>query len=192
MTLPIPNATVGQANDRGEDFLAMPLGPHGQVDPAVYTAWKNHIINGFKQNNEMFKGVLDAFMRPYWMTVWMYRILFAVGLLGFLAAAVLGVLRGVAFAAVFGGISVVTFLAFFIGQPLRALEQNLEFITWLGIIYNTYWTRLMYTNDVATVQNDLEAITHSAVESIQQLIDKHAELAGKRLGTQTENTAPKS
>ena len=191
MSLPIPNATVGPTSDRNEPFLAIPMDPQGQVDPEVYDAWKSHIINGFKQNNDMFNNVLDAFMRPYWMTVWMYRILFAVGLLGFLAAAVLGVLRGVTFAAVFGGISVVTFLAFFIGQPLRALEQNLQFITWLGIIYNTYWTRLMYTNDVATVQADLESITRTTVESIQQLIDKHAELAGKRPGSPIEAAEPK-
>jgi hypothetical protein len=110
--------------------------------------------------------------------------------LGFVAAAVLGILRGVTFATVFGGISVVTFLAFFISQPLRALEQNPPFITLLGIIDNTDWTRQMYTSDVATLQGDLEVITRAAVESIQELIDKHAELAGKRPGLPAKTAAP--
>lgn len=189
---PIANAAVVQPGDRGKDFLAAPASPTGKVDPEIYAAWKQHIVRGFEQNNRMFNEVLKAFMRPYWMTVWMYRVMFAVGIAGFVAAAALGVTRGVEFAAVFGGLSVITFLTYFISQPLRALEQNLEFITWLGIIYNTYWTRLMYANDASTVQVDLEAISRTAVDEINQLIDKHAELAGKRPGPPADARPPAS
>jgi hypothetical protein len=177
--VPIVNATAGKQDDRGQDFLAIPTPPSGEVDPEVYKAWKQHIINGFQQNNEMFKKVLDAFMRPYWLTVNMYRILFAVGIAGFVVAVILGVFRGPEFALVFGGLSVTAFLAFFISQPLRALERNIHFITWLGVIYNTYWTRLMYANDKDRIQDDLDSIARTAVDEINQLIDKHANLAGK-------------
>ena len=54
-----------------------------------------------------------------------------------------GIPKSVA-AIAFGGLSVGSFLLFFIRQPLQALEENLEFITWLGVAFNTYWTRLMY------------------------------------------------
>ena len=83
-------------------------------------------------------------------------------------------------AVLFGGLSIVAFLAFFISQPLRALEQNLQFITWLGVIYNTYWARLMYATDPDTVQEDLEDIKQTTIKDLQILIDKQATLSAKR------------
>jgi hypothetical protein len=177
---PIPNVVI-TPKDRSRDFLPTPLTPSQVVDADVYAAWKKHIIVGFEQNNEMFKKVLDAFIRPYWLTVNMYRVLFAVGILGFVAAVVLGVTQGFQFAAIFGGLSVAAFLTFFVSQPLRALERNLHFITWLGVIYNTYWTRLMYANDNATIQKDLDEITKTTIAELEQVIDKHTELSGKAI-----------
>jgi hypothetical protein len=81
---------------------------------------------------------------------------------------------------VFGGLSTVTFIAFFIQQPLHALEENLEFITWLGTTFNTYWTRLMYMLDEKTIQQDLKSADNDFVTNIEKLINKHAELRGKR------------
>ena len=43
----------------------------------------------------------------------------------------------------FAGLSAATLLAPFVRNPLRSLEENLQFITWLGVIYNTHWTRLL-------------------------------------------------
>ena len=77
------------------------------------------------------------------------------------------------FSLIFGGLSVVSFLSYFISRPLQALEQNLKFITWLGIIYNTYWTRLVYAMDQDTVQQDLKANTDDAIAELTKLIDKH-------------------
>jgi len=34
-------------------------------DPTLYTAWRDHIITGFKQNNKMFNRILNAFMGAY-------------------------------------------------------------------------------------------------------------------------------
>jgi len=155
----------------------------GERDPVVYAAWQKHIAKGFDQNSEMFRKVLDAFLRPYWLTVRMYQVLFAVGIIGIVAAVILGVWRGFEFAVLFGGLSIAAFLAFFVSQPLRSLEQNLHFITWLGVVYNTYWTRLMYANDPATVQTDLEAIKQNTIKDLTALIDKQAELAAKRPST---------
>jgi hypothetical protein len=166
------------ATDGGKQTNAVPL------DKALYNAWKEHMIGGYKQNSLMFKQVLDAFMKPYWISVRMYQLMFVVGILGFLAAVVLGIWQGYELAAVFGGLTTVSFLAFFISKPLVSLEQNLQFITWLGLIYNTYWTRLMYASDATTVQADLEAITATAIGEIQELVNKHAELSGKRPGAE--------
>ncbi len=120
-------------------------------------------------------------MKPYYTTVWMYRILFTVGVLSFVVAAVLSAsTRNAVFGLIFGGLSVATFLSYFIGRPLQALEQNLKLITWLGIIYNTYWTRLVYAMEQSTVQQDLKAMTEEAIGQLKELIEKHDELSKQR------------
>jgi len=151
------------------------------MDPELYAAWREHIRDGFQRNNEMFSRVLNAFMTPYYTTVWMYRILFGVGVVSFLVAAGLSVWTGeLTFSLVFGGLSVFAFVSYFISNPLRSLEENLEFITWLGLVYNTYWSRLAYMLDETTVQKDLAKATRDATNEIVRIIDKHAEMSGKR------------
>jgi hypothetical protein len=86
------------------------------------------------------------------------------------------------FGLIFGGLGVVAFLSYFISRPLQALEQNLQFITWLGVVYNTYWTRLASMMDQATVQKDLQEATRDATNEIEKIIAKHAEVSGKRPG----------
>ncbi len=151
------------------------------IDPVLYAYWQEHVKQGFEQNSEMFRRVLDGFMNPYYTTIWMYRILFSVGLLAFVAGVALSVWsREPLYALIFGGLSAAAFISYFFNRPLQALEENLQFITWLGIIYNTYWTRLAYMFDQKTVQQDLHAATSDAVEQLDRLLNKHAELSGKR------------
>lgn len=175
---PAPSVPLGGGSKLPPPVFHNPT--EGPRDEVVYAAWQKHMANGFDQNSEMFRKTLDGFMQPYWLTVRMYQVLFGVGILGVLAAAVLGVWQGLGFAVLFGGLSIVAFLAFFISQPLRALEQNLQFITWLGVIYNTYWARLMYATDPDTVQEDLEDIKQTTIKDLQILIDKQATLSAKR------------
>lgn len=153
-----------------------------EADPALYAMWRKHIEQGFQHNEAMFQRVLNAFMNPYWTTVWMYRILFGVGIAGFLVAALLGIQGNLVATAIFAGLSVVSFLSYFVSRPLQALEENLQFITWLGIVYNTYWTRLANAQDAATFQTDLQDASDKAIAQIKELIDTHGERSGKRPG----------
>jgi hypothetical protein len=147
------------------------------LDAEMIADWRKHVRDGYERNNEMFTQILRGFMRPYWTTIWMYRILFAMGVLFFAAAAVLYVMtQDIYVTGIFCGLGVITFLRFFIGLPLQALEQNLKFITWLGIIYNTYWTRLLEARDPDTVQDVLKSATDDAITQINRLINKHAQM----------------
>jgi hypothetical protein len=153
------------------------------MDPELYKAWQKHIIAGFEHNEEMFRRVLDAFMRPYQTTVWMYRILFGIGIISFLFATGMSAwTKEAKFGLIFGGLGVIAFLSYFISRPLQALEQNLQFITWLGVVYNSYWARLASMKDQATVQKDLLEATRDATSEIEKMIAKHAEVSGKRPG----------
>ena len=176
--------------------LPPPLPSDPDVAPELRKAWTEYMVNGFRNNEEMFKRTLKAFMKPYHLTVWMYGALFTVGIALFVLAAVMGLDEGKSVAAiVFAGLGAGAFLAFFIRQPVQALEENLEFITWLGVAFNTYWTRVMYMMDLKTIQADLKAADEDYRTSVERLITKHAELRGKRPGGETgskEPGAPKS
>jgi hypothetical protein len=155
--------------------------PLAEADPELYAAWRRHVEQGLANNQVMFKRVLDAFMSPYWTTVWTYRILIGIGIGGFLVAAVLG-WRDAQWpvTAIFGGLSVVAFLTYFLSRPLQALEENLQFITWLGVVYNSYWTRLANAQNAETFQADLSAATNEFVQQLQQLVNAHGERSDKR------------
>jgi hypothetical protein len=184
-------ATPGQADLRlpmDGEVAKLPLPPSlppPGTDPSVadelQAAWRAHMVNGFRQNERMFQETLQAYMKPYRLTVWLYASLFAVGLGLFVVAAVLGLRGGEPVAAVaFGGLSVAGFASLFLRHPLRALEENLECITWLGVAFNTYWTRLMYMRDPATVQEELKSAESDFQASVEKLIAQHAGLREQR------------
>jgi len=173
----------------GEPGAKLPLvplpgvGSASAIPPALRAAWTNYMINGFRQNEKMFESTLQGFMKPYRLTVWFYGLLFVVGLGLFAAAAIIGLTGGNSVVAIaFGGLSVTAFLSFFIQRPMRALEENLEFITWLGVAFNTYWTRLMYLSDPKTVDADLKKADDDFRASVKELIAEHASLREKRPG----------
>ncbi len=183
-----------------QDRVPLPLGPEEtggkplyEADPDLYASWRQHIQHGFENNNEMFHRILNGFMNPYHTTIWMYRVMFGIGVFSFVAAAVLTYLlrdnatTALGSAAIFGGLSVVTFLTYFVSRPLQALEENLQFITWLGIVYNTYWTRLAYSMDRKTFHADIEDATNDAIKEIERLIDKHGDRSHKRPGLGRED-----
>ena len=158
------------------------------ADPELYAAWREHVRAGFEQNSIMFRRILDAFMEPYHTTIWMYRILFGLGVLAFVAAIVVSVwLREPLFALVFGGLSIGAFLSYFVSRPIQALEENLQLITWLGVIYNSYWTSLASIQNPDSVQDELRTTTADTIAAIEKLVDKQSRLQRKR-----PNIDPKS
>jgi hypothetical protein len=151
-------------------------------DPELYAAWKKHIEHGFANNQTMFQQLLTGFMNPYWTTVWMYRILFGLGVASFVVAAGLSAFANKeGYTLIFGGLSALSLLAYFFNRPLQALEENLQFITWLGLIYNSYWTRLLYLNSQPDVQKGLQESTDDAIARIKELMAAHAKRSRKRV-----------
>jgi hypothetical protein len=84
------------------------------------------------------------------------------------------------FTLIFGGLSALSLLAFFFNRPLQALEENLQFITWLGLIYNSYWTRLLYLNSQPDAQQQLQDATDDAIKRIKELIASHSKRSALR------------
>lgn len=189
---PLPSATPTPPPSAGvfPPPAALPLPAPGErgkslqeSDPELYKAWSEHIAAGYRNNQTMFDRVLRAYMAPYYMTIVLYGILFTVGVGAFIAAvwsAYNGQQWGVT--ATFAGLSVVTLLSFFVRNPLKSLEQNLMFITWLGLIYNTYWSRLTNTFDSKDVHQELDDATNKTIASIKELLAAHRDYSKDRPG----------
>ena len=157
-----------------------------QEHPELYEAWAAHVAAGYENNDQVFQRILNALMRSHYSSVIMYWVLFAVGI-GFFVAALTLAFRGAGVTSVlFGGLSVVTFLTYFVSRPTQALEENLHFIAWLGIIYNSYWTRLAWSFDEATSQQILDNATTEAIGQLQTLIDKHGNAVRNRPNLRTQ------
>lgn len=183
----VDGKTDGSTEGNTDTTSRLPVPPHNgnlaEVDPELYAAWRNHVLTGFTNNQKMFEQLVNAFMGPYYTTVQLYRVTFAVGILALIAAAILSYYTGrIMFGLLFGGISMAAFISYFVTRPLRALEENLNFITWLGVIYNSYWTRLVYAMNLETVQTDIAAITNDFTKQMQELIDKSAAIHKDRSG----------
>lgn len=162
-----------------------------EVDPELYKAWRWHISQGFANNNTMFRRVLNAFMYPYWLTVALYVMLVLVGVGLFLLGVYLAIGAGQAvFGIVSGGLGVAALLGFFVMRPLQTLEENLQFITWLGVIYNTYWARLAVSNNTATILDDLRSTTEETISQIKDLQAQHAAFSGRRIQLPLQPPAP--
>ena len=198
-TAPERDASVAPQAAVNEGFVVQPAAlpaPKADAgllaaDPELYAAWREHVRAGFEQNSTMFRRILDAFMEPYHTTIWVYRILFGLGVLAFVAAIVVSVwLREPLFALVFGGLSIGAFLSYFVSRPIQALEENLQLITWLGVIYNSYWTSLASIQDPDSVQEELRTTTADTIAAIENLVDKQGRLQRKRPGSALNTDNP--
>jgi hypothetical protein len=149
--------------------------------PELYAAYVKNVEAGYANNGRMFDNVLRAFLISHYSTVVMYWALFLIGVVAVVAAIVVG-MRGEAGAAVaaFVGLGAAAFVAYFIGRSSQSVEENLFYIAWLGMIYNSYWTHLSWATRPETAQAELDSATTAAVTQIQQLLDRHARSVGKR------------
>jgi hypothetical protein len=173
--------------DVGSKLPLPPIAGLANLPEELRRAWIDHMVQGFRQNQIMFDRTLKGFTNPYWLTVWLYSLMFLVGLGLFVTAAIIGV-RGdsTAAASVFGGLGVATFVAFFLQRPLQSLEENLQFITALAVAFNTYWSKLMYLQDPRSVVADLKAADEEFRVAVERLIELQSQLREKRPGTTEE------
>jgi hypothetical protein len=143
--------------------------------PDLYKAFVQHVGEGYKTNGRIFDDVRRAFMRSHNSTVVMYWLLFAVGVGTVLAGIVLAVFQQeVVAGAIFLGLGVATFIGYFITRSMQSVEENLIYITWLGVIYNSYWTHLAWATQRDTAQTELDRATIDALKQLQELLDRHA------------------
>jgi hypothetical protein len=77
-----------------------------------------------------------------------------------------GVVAGVA------GMSIVLFALLLYMRPLAALERNSVVQSFLTVVVNSYWTRLLYVKEAADIDVHLEDATAYTVEHLGALLDR--------------------
>jgi len=85
-------------------------------------------------------------------------------------------------AGVVGGVAVMAVLLFALllyMKPLAALERNSVVTSFLTVVVNSYWTRLLYADDAREVDVYLEDATAYTVEHLGSLLDRQI-LGGSR------------
>lgn len=150
--------------------------------PELYAAYVKHFENGYESNERIFRSILDAMLFSHRSTVIMYWALFVLGIGLFGVGAWLSVDGNGTAGAVFGGLSVVSFLTYFVSRPTQALEENLMYITWLGILYNSYWTHLAWTFNRKSSLDELQRATTVVTGQLALLVDRHAKSVSARPG----------
>jgi hypothetical protein len=149
--------------------------------PELYEAYVKHVKEGYENNGRIFDNVRQAFMRSHNSTVAMYWILFVAGVSAVVAGIVLAVIRKeVVAGAVFAGLGAASFIGYFITRSVQSVEENLVYITWLGVIYNSYWTHLAWATQQDTAQAELDKATVDALQQLEKLVDRHAESLKRR------------
>lgn len=155
-------------------------------------AWQDSFAHCFEANRKMFETILKGFMKPFWLSIGMNVTVFVVGIVSFSIAMVLSLFtEQYLLGLIFAGIDAATFLTFFLSNPIENLEKDMGFVAWLGLTYNTYWTRSYYATDENTFQKDMQNVTDDAVKSLQQLLSTHKEVSKSRF-LKPKSTSPTS
>ena len=137
--------------------------------PELQKAYIEHIISGYKNTDSIYKNIMRSFLISHYSTVSMYWLLFLLGGGLFFA----GFFFDNLWVTVVGAIGAAAFVMFFLARSVQSLEQNLLYITWLGISYNTYWTHQLWSYDPTTSQQELDNATNDAIKQINELIDRY-------------------
>ncbi|MHB9031678.1 MAG: caspase family protein [Anaerolineae bacterium] len=169
---PVTHGTAGpviRATGESESFRL----PDKTLQIKLDNEWVSYMSSGFNEMQAMFKNTLNAYMRSYHITLAIYIVVFAIAILFFVLSVIMGLTSNrIAAALAFGALSVATFLTFFMLHPIQAVEENLEFISLLGVAFNNYWARLMHLKNPDSLQADIKAAADDYNSALQHLFSK--------------------
>ena len=150
---------------------------------------------------ELAAAVLEDDVRTLARTTAYLRRSYRAGFVGYLAMLVFGLgaviaafvkgleasTVGQAVAAVgLAGLTVGIFAAFFVQRPSAALERNAIFMPWVSIVLTTFWTRLLYVDDPATLDATLGKAAKEASDELSAIALRYAVIDGRELAVAKE------
>ncbi|HEX5450073.1 MAG TPA: hypothetical protein VFW85_08455 [Gaiellaceae bacterium] len=84
-------------------------------------------------------------------------------------------------AAALAGMTVGIFVAFFVQRPSAALERNAIFMPWVSVVLTTFWTRLLYLDDPATLDEKLGRAAKDASAELSTIAMRYAQIDSHEL-----------
>ncbi len=89
-------------------------------------------------------------------------------------------------AAALAGMTVGIFVAFFVQRPSAALERNAIFMPWVSVVLTTFWTRLLYLDDPATLDERLGHAAKEASDELSTIAMRYAQIDSRELAVAKE------
>ncbi|HEX6761405.1 MAG TPA: hypothetical protein VF094_01260 [Gaiellaceae bacterium] len=164
--------------------MRLPRPRHG--DPLQTTDELRELAAAILQDDVQTLARTTAYLRRSYRIVFVgYVAMMAFGVSAVVAAFVKGMEAtslGEAAAAVgLAGLTVGIFIAFFVQRPSAALERNAIFMPWVSIVLTTFWTRLLYLDDPATLDAKLGHAAKEASDELSAIALRYAAIDGKEL-----------
>jgi hypothetical protein len=171
------------------DTMRLPRPRHG--DPADTTAELRELAAAVLHDDVHTLARTTAYLRRSYRAVFLgYVAMLLFGLAAVITAFVKGLEAtsiGQAVAAIgLAGLTVGIFAAFFIQRPSAALERNAIFMPWVSIVLTTFWTRLLYLDDPATLDTKLGRAAKEASDELAAIAQRYATIDSRELGVAKE------
>lgn len=169
--------------------MRLPRPRHG--DPVQTTVELRELAAAVLSEDVRTLARTTAYLRRSYRTVFIgYVAMLVFGVAAVVAAFVKGLTAnnvGEAVAAVgLAGLTVGIFAAFFIQRPSAALERNAIFMPWVSIVLTTFWTRMLYLDDPATLDLKLGKAAKEASDELSAIALRYAVIDGKELAVAKE------
>ena len=164
--------------------MRLPRPRHG--DPLRTTQELRELAAAILEEDVQTLARTTAYLRRSYRIVFVgYVAMMLFGVLAVVAAFVKGLTAsspGEAAAAVgLAGLTVGVFVAFFVQRPSAALERNAIFMPWVSIVLTTFWTRMLYLDDPATLDAKLGHAAREASDELSAIALRYAAIDGKEL-----------
>jgi hypothetical protein len=169
--------------------MRLPRPRHG--DPVETTAELRALASSVLREDVETLARTTAYLRRSYRVVFLgYVAMMVFGVSATVAAFVKGLTAasiGEAVAAAgLAGLTVGIFAAFFVQRPSAALERNAIFMPWVSIVLTTFWTRVLYLDDPATLDAKLGHAAKEASDELSAIALRYATIDGKELAVAKE------
>jgi len=164
--------------------MRLPRPRHG--DPLQTTEELRALAASILHDDVQTLARTTAYLRRSYRVVFLaYIAMMAFGIAAVVAAFVKGMTAanvGQAAAAIgLAGLTVGIFVAFFVQRPSAALERNAIFMPWVSIVLTTFWTRMLYLDYEATLDQKLGHAAKEASDELSAIAMRYAVIDGKEL-----------
>ena len=164
--------------------VSLPRPRHG--DPVRTTQELRELAAAILQEDvQTLARSTDYLRRSYRVVFVGYVAMMVFGVGAIVAAFVKGMTAGnigqAAAAIGLAGLTVGIFIAFFVQRPSAALERNAIFMPWVSIVLTTFWTRMLYLDDPATIDAKLGHAAKEASDELSAIAMRYAVIDGKEL-----------